>query len=246
MSGGGRPALILGAGSDIARALAAIWAAESASGKGRALILAGRATARLEEDAADLRARFDAAVEVRHWDAEGPDPAAILDDLPETPGVVVCAAGTLEGDLEQLARVNFLGPARVLEAAAPRLAALSRETGEATAIAGFGSVAGMRGRASNRGYGAAKAGLMTVLSGLRQAHAGGGLTVVTAIPGRAETRMTEGMANPPFLTASAQDEARRLARAIARGRPLAMAPVWRLIGFALTLVPEAIFARLKG
>lgn len=243
-----RPVLLLGAGSEIGRALARLWAAE-----GRALILAGRDPERLTRDAADLRLRFGARVEVVRWDARdvagAPD---WLDALPEVPGVVVCLAGAMDPEaahdpvrLAALVEANFTGPAAILAAAAERLAALSARTGEATAVVGVGSVAGDRGRAVNWSYGAAKAGLAAALSGLRQAYARSGCLVITVRPGRVATRMTEGLPGPALLTLTPEAQARAIARAVARRRPVAVDWRWRAVMAVIGAIPERLFMRLR-
>lgn len=242
------PALILGASSDIARALARLWAAE-----GRPLILAGRDPAALERDAHDLRLRHGIPVAVRRWEArEIAQAPAWLDALPQTPEVVVCLAGAMDPGAAQdparlaaLIEANFTGPAAILSAAADRLAAHSARTGRPTAVVGVGSVAGDRGRAANWPYGAAKAGLAAALSGLRQQHARSGCLVITVRPGRVATRMTEGLSGPPALTLSAQAQARQIARAVARRRPVVVDWRWRLVMAAIRAIPERLFMRLR-
>lgn len=243
-----RPVLLLGAGSEIGRALARLWAAE-----GRALILAGRDPDRLARDAADLRLRFGARAEVRAWDARDAAGAPDwLDALPEIPGVVVCLAGAMDPEaahdparLAALVEANFTGPAAILSAAAERLAALSARTGEATAVVGVGSVAGDRGRAVNWPYGAAKAGLAAALSGLRQAHARSGCLVITVRPGRVATRMTEGVPGPAALTLTPEAQARAIARAVARRRPVVVDWRWRAVMGVIGAIPERVFMRLR-
>ena len=154
-----RPVLILGARSDIARALADQFAA-----RGHPLQLAARDLAALERDRDDLVLRHGVPVSLHRFDALELDKfEGFLDNLPELPRVVVCAIGVLP-DQDEAARdpalarhvidANLTGPALILEAAGRRLAALD----ESTALIGISSVAGDRGRARNYIYGAAKAG----------------------------------------------------------------------------------------
>jgi short-subunit dehydrogenase len=241
-----RPALILGAGSDIGRALAHGLAA-----RGRPVQLAGRDPARLERDAEDIALRHGVETSLHRWDAADlAGHGAFLDALPAMPGVVVCAVGLL-GDQaqtqeapERIAEVttaNFTGPAVALEAAAARLVRLPGPT----AVIGLGSVAGDRGRARNYWYGAAKAGLETMLSGLRQRHAGTGLLVMTVKPGFVDTAMTEGMDLPAALTLSPQAQAALILRALDRRRPVAVHWKWRLVMAVIRNLPEAVFLRTK-
>ena len=241
-----RPVLILGAGSDIARALARGFAA-----RGHPLRLAARDPEGLERDAADLRVRHGVEVSVHRYDAtEIAGIEAFLDGLPETPHLAVSAVGMM-GDVEtdpadppRAARViatNFTGPALTLEACARRMAGLDAPT----AVIGIGSVAGDRGRAKNYVYGAAKAGFAEYLSGLRQKHARGRVHVMTVKPGFVATRMTEGMDPPGALTTTPEALAGRILRSLDRGRPVHVDPLWRAIMAVIALIPERVFMRMR-
>ena len=153
------PVLILGARSDIARAIAAEYAK-----LGHPIWLAARNPSNLERDQSDLAVRFKVDVQTFAFDVEDIEGhAAFLDGLPEVPAIAVCAVGLL-GDQEKDAGdntasrkifdVNFAGPVLLIEALARRM---SERPGK-TAILGIGSVAGDRGRAKNYVYGSAKAG----------------------------------------------------------------------------------------
>lgn len=240
------PALILGAGSDIARALARGLAA-----RGHAIRLAGRAPERFERDRADLALRHGVEVTTHPYDAT--DLAGIeafLDALPETPRIVVCAVG-LMGDQEATARdpartaevvaANLTGPALTLEAVARRMAALE----EPTAILGISSVAGDRGRAKNYAYGAAKAGFTAWLSGMRQKYARSRLRVMTVKPGFVATAMTEGMDLPGPLVSSPEAFAEGVLRALDRGTMVHVEPRWRLVMGVVRLLPERLFVRTR-
>ncbi|MCV6585605.1 MAG: SDR family oxidoreductase [Marinibacterium sp.] len=240
------PVLILGARSDIARAMAAEFAA-----RGHPLMLAGRDPTGLERDAADLALRHQVAVSVHAFDALELDAhAAFFDALPQMPRVVVCAVGVLgdqDVDVTDPARVrqiidsNFTGPAHALEVAAQRLAA----AGGPAAIVGIGSVAGDRGRAKNYLYGAAKAGFAAYLSGLRQRYIASDLHVMTVKPGFVATAMTEGMDLPGPLTSTPEAFAKQVLRALDRKRMVYYVPRWRLLMGIITHLPEPIFARTK-
>lgn len=245
-AGAGRPALILGAGSDIARALAHGLAA-----RGHPLQLAARDPATLERDAADLTLRHGVPVTVHRYDALGTAGIeAFLDALPETPHLVVCAVGLLgdqDTDAADAARAaliiatNLTGPALTLEACARRMAALEAPT----ALIGIGSVAGDRGRAKNYVYGAAKAGFAAWLSGMRQKYARSRLHVMTVKPGFVATAMTAGMDLPGPLTTTPEAFARGVLAALDRRRMVHYDLRWRLLMTVIALVPERLFARLK-
>lgn len=240
------PALILGAGSDIALAIARGLAA-----RGHAIRLAARDPARLERDRADLALRHGVEVTTHAYDATDLGGVeAFLDALPETPRIVVCAVG-LMGDQDENARdperaarviaTNFTGPALTLEAAARRMAALE----EATAIVAISSVAGDRGRARNYVYGAAKAGFSAWLSGMRQKYVRSPLLVMTVKPGFVATAMTEGMDLPGPLVSSPEALAAGVLRSLDRGRMVHLDLRWRAIMTVIRLLPERVFARTK-
>ena len=236
------PVLILGARSDIARALAHAYAA-----RGCEVVLAARGD--LAREAADMAVRGGRPVRTVAFDVTDGAPDRFFDALGFVPGTVVMVAGLL-GDQQgsaasddAAARVmatNYAGPARYLLAAARRMA-----TVDGGCIVGISSVAGDRGRGSNYVYGSAKAGFTAFLSGLRNAHARGSLHVMTVKPGFVATRMTAGMVLPPPLTAQpaqvadailmAQDKRRDVIYVLAR---------WRLVMMVIRLIPERLFKRL--
>jgi decaprenylphospho-beta-D-erythro-pentofuranosid-2-ulose 2-reductase len=238
--------LILGAHSDIARAIARTYA-----GAGRPLILAARNCGRLEPDAADLRLRFGVPVRLVEFDVIACDRhARFLDDLGELPPTVICVVGLLGNQVtaqrafseaELVIRTNYLGPASVLGEVANRMEALCEGC-----IIGISSVAGDRGRASNYVYGSAKAGLTAFLSGLRNRLATAKVRVITVKPGFVDTSMTAGMTLPKALTAQPEEVARRVFRAEQMGSDVVyVRPVWRLIMLCIRLTPERLFKRLR-
>lgn len=240
------PALILGAGSDIARALA-----KGLAERGCPLRLAARDPAALERDRADLALRFGVEVTTHAYDATDLGGIeAFLDALPETPRIVVSAVG-LMGDQDanaadpalaaRIVATNFTGPALTLEAAARRMAALDAPT----AVIGIGSVAGDRGRAKNYVYGAAKAGFAAWLSGMRQKYARSRLLVMTVRPGFVETAMTAGMDLPKPLLTTPDAFAARVLSGLDRGRMVHVDLRWRLLMAVITHLPERVFSRMK-
>lgn len=236
--------LILGARSDVGRALARRYAEAGCS-----LVLAARNSAGLADDRADLQLRHGVEVSLAECDVVTTAPEAFYAGLPAPPGTIVLVAGLLgdqaesEVDLGAAARVfdtNFVGPALLLLAGARGLEA----RGEGCII-GISSVAGDRGRASNFVYGSAKAGLTAFLSGLRGRLRRRGVHVVTVKPGFIDTAMTAGMRLPPALTAQPDEVARAILRAQDRRRDVIyVRPVWALIMLIIRTIPERIFKRL--
>ncbi len=126
-----RPALILGAGSDIGIALAHLFAAE-----GRPVQLAARRPEVLEEHRADISVRHGVEVTTHAFDVNDlAGMGAFYDGLPAMPNIVVSMVGYMPEQEEtardpELARLvvasNFTGPAIALDEAARRLAAGGR------------------------------------------------------------------------------------------------------------------------
>ncbi|MGH9807596.1 MAG: SDR family NAD(P)-dependent oxidoreductase, partial [Terriglobia bacterium] len=169
----------------------------------------------------------------------------------EFPDTIVSVIGMLgeqkraEGDsahASDIMRTNFEGPALLLAEAANRMLARGHGT-----IVGVSSVAGERGRASNYVYGSAKAGFTAFLSGLRNRLSGTKVRIVTVKPGFVRTKMTEGLALPPLLTAAPREVGRAVYSA-AEIRPrdvVYVRPVWYAIMVVIRVLPEFAFKRLR-
>ncbi len=240
------PVLIVGAASDIGRAIALAYAEA-----GRPLVLAARRPNRLERDAADLRLRFGIAVAVHALDVlETGSHAALLGGLDPFPDTVISVVGLL-GRQDQSAaditaadlvmRTNYLAPALLLTAVANRM----ERRGSGTII-GISSVAGDRGRATNYVYGSAKAGFTAFLSGLRNRLAKRGVHVVTVKPGFVATAMTEGMKLPPLLTAQPEEVGRAVVAAEQRQRnTIHVRLIWLPVMLVIRLIPEFLFKTMK-
>lgn len=237
--------LVLGANSDMARALAGEFAKKEKA----SLILASRDLELLQRTAADLALRHGVSAKAVSFDAQ--DTAThqdFYDNLPLRPDGVVLAFGLL-GDQAQAQRefshakdiinVNFTGAVSILEIAAADFE--SRKNGF---IIGFSSVAGLRGRKSNYMYGSAKAGLIAYLSGLRHRLAGSNVRVMTVLPGFVATKMTEGMNLPGLLVASHEEAARAVYQGFQKGRDVIYVKwFWRYIMLIIRSIPERLFKK---
>ena len=240
------PALIVGATSDIARALAHRLAAD-----GHPLHLAGRNLDALERDAADLRLRHDVLVNVVSIDVTATAALKdILSALDPAPRIIVSMVGWMgdqglqQSDPAQASAViaaNFTGPAALMEAGA----AMFADVDEDTWLVGVSSVAGDRGRARNYYYGAAKAGFTAMMSGLRQRLARTRTTVITVKPGFVATSATAGMDLPGPLVASPDACATMIHRAIKKKREVVYPLVWRGVMTIIRGVPEPVFKKMK-
>jgi decaprenylphospho-beta-D-erythro-pentofuranosid-2-ulose 2-reductase len=238
------PVVILGARSDIGRAIAKRYAEAGCS-----LVLAAREADRLERDRADLETRYQVPVRTAEFDLHVTNPDTFFRDLGEAPGTLVMVAGLLgeqaraeadDAEATLVMNANYTGPARFLLAGARLMQPHSNGC-----IIGISSVAGDRGRASNFVYGSAKAGFTAFLSGLRARLFRNEIHVVTVKPGFVATRMTAGMALPPLITAMPDEVAKAVIAAHSKRRnEIYVRAVWRPIMALIRALPEAIFKRL--
>ena len=160
-------------------------------------------------------------------------------------GVGVGTDGADLADVEKLRRVldiNVAGLAATLAAFAPAMRQARRGT-----LAGIASVAGFRGLAGNGAYCASKAAAITWMESLRAELYGSGVSVVCICPGYIDTPMTRvNRYRMPFLL-PAEAAARRIARAIAARRRLAVIP-WQMavVAILLRLMPGWLYDRLAS
>ena len=240
--------LIIGATSAIATACARLWAAQ-----GHAFFLVARNAVRLEQTAADLRARGAAAVTTALMDAgELPAHPAMLErclQALQQIDIALIAHGTLpeqkacERDVA-LALREFAtnGTATI---ALLTLLANQLELQHCGTLAVISSVAGDRGRQSNYVYGAAKGMVSLFLQGLRNRMFKHGVQVLTVKPGFVDTPMTSGFDKGP-LWASADQVARGIVRAIDTRRDVVYLPgFWWPIMWIIRHLPEGYFKKLK-
>ena len=144
--------------------------------------------------------------------------------------------------LRKILETNVVGLAATLAAFAPAMRAAGGGT-----LAGIASVAGFRGLAGNGAYCASKSAAITWMESLRAELHGSGVSVVCVCPGYIDTPMTRvNRFRMPFLL-SADEAARRIARAIAAKRRLAVIP-WQmaLVSLLLRAMPAWLFDRLAS
>lgn len=240
--------VILGATSAIAEATARLWAA-----RGAKIILAGRNEARLNEIAADLKAR--GARETIDWplDFVSADASAELAKMVARLGgldILLLAYGAL-GDHSELER-NPAAAAKLIatnfsSAAAWCLATSAvLERQRAGSLLVIGSVAGDRGRRSNYIYGATKGGLAHLVEGIAHKLAPLGARAVVIKPGFVDTPMTETVPNKGALWAAPEAIATVIARAGEKGGPAIYAPAfWRGIMLVVRGLPAPLFNKVN-
>lgn len=237
--------LILGAKSDIARAVAQQYAAN-----GYDLLLAGRSINELDDFAKDLTIRNEIKVSLHEFDANDfASHASFIEQLPQLPNGVITAIGYL-GDQQQaqqdwtetekIMTQNLLGNVSVLNILANLFA--ERQSGF---IVGISSVAGDRGRQKNYLYGAAKAGFTTYLSGLRNRLYKDKVHVLTVKPGFVNTQMTADMDLPDKLTAEPEQVAKEIYKAQQKNKnTLYTKGIWAWIMRIIRLIPEWQFKKM--
>lgn len=240
--------LVIGATSAIAAAVARRHAARNAR-----IALIGRRADALDALAADLRVRGAAEVVTfvldvndfaRHADCldaawrryDGVDYAlvahGVLPDQRECEGSVSAALQSFDTN------------ARSVLALLTDLANRFEHQGSG-AIGVISSPAGDRGRASNYVYGAAKAAVTNLASGLRHRLARKGVRVLTILPGFVDTPMTASFVKGP-LWASAERVAADIDRALASGYGSIYIPrFWFAIMLIIKHLPERLFVNTK-
>ncbi|MGR3498672.1 MAG: SDR family NAD(P)-dependent oxidoreductase [Limimaricola soesokkakensis] len=169
------------------------------SRSGVELVLSARGRDRLEALAAALPGRAT-VLPLDVTDAKAVQAAA--SDAGEIDGVA-CLVGTCwpmsardwdEARLEEMAAVNYLGPARIVGAVLPGM--LSRGRGHVVLT---GALSGFRGLPRSVGYGASKAAVMHLAESLHHDLRGSGVEVQLVNPGAMRTRLGERSDAPaPF------------------------------------------------
>ena len=244
---------ITGASSGIGSALAAHYAAA-----GAVLGLAARRGEALAVLADGLSAHAAATIACYRLDVT--DAAALrsaADDFIArfgVPDIVIANAGVSSGTLSECAEdlavirrileVNVYGLAATFSPfIAPMRAAA--KTGQPGRLVGIASVAGIRGLPGAEAYSASKAAATVYLESLRLEMRASGVRVVTIAPGYIATPMTAVNPYPmPFLI-TADEAARRFARAIERGTSYTVIP-WQMgiVAKLLRMLPNALYDRL--
>jgi len=237
--------LIVGANSDIAKATARIYASN-----GYDLILTVRDNNQLQQFSKDLEIRYECKVKVLVLDILAYDSHdSVYQSINKNLAGVIVAVGYL-GDQDKAEQSftetqltinsNFTGVVSLLNIVANDFE--KRKSGFIVAIS---SVAGERGRKKNYIYGAAKAGLTTYLSGLRNRLHDKSINVLTVNPGFVASKMTKDLDLPEKLTAQPKEIGQAIYTAQQKGKDtLFYLKKWRLIMWIIRMIPERIFKRL--
>ena len=238
--------LIIGAKSDIAKALARQYAEN-----GYDLYLAARQADSLEPLAQDISVRFGRKVRCAELDMlDFDNHQAFYDSLEEKPLGVISAVGYL-GDQEK-AQSDFVEARTIIDTNYTSVVSMLNIISDDFAarrsgfIVGISSVAGDRGRKANYLYGSAKAALTTYLSGLRNRLHDHKVRVLTVKPGFVNTRMTKGMDLPEKLTAEPEEVAKAIFTAQQGNRnELYCRWIWKYIMLIIKSIPEWKFKSMN-
>ncbi|MGL5734712.1 MAG: SDR family NAD(P)-dependent oxidoreductase [Beijerinckiaceae bacterium] len=242
--------VIVGATSLMAEHCARLWVAD----KPADVTLVGRDATRVENVAADLRARSAlSTVRVVTGDfTSAGGIKAIVESIVADGAVdtVLIAHGILldqsacEHDLlqaDQQLQVNAISPVLFAEAFAQNMARVNYGR-----IGIIGSVAGDRGRKSNYIYGAAKGLVSRYAEGMQHRFAKSGVRVTIIKPGPTDTPMTAELKAKGARMASPEDVAKAIVSGMAKGKPVIYAPgIWRIIMLVIRHIPGFVFNRLN-
>ena len=240
--------LVLGGGSDIARATLRNLVTRRA----RTIVLAARDIDALSPTISELRSLGATTVEAVPFDAhDTAHHAALVDEVFERFGdidLALLAFGVL-GDQEvaerdaaaavDIAATNYVGSISVAVPLAQRM----REQGHGTIVA-LSSVAGERARKANFIYGSSKAGMDAFFQGLGDSLVGSGVHVMIVRPGFVHTKMTAGSDAAPLST-TPEAVAAAIVHGLERGRETVwVPPPLRYVMSALRHLPRPLFRKL--
>ena len=243
----GQRVLVFGATSAICQELLKIYAFRGAS-----FYLLGRDEEQLEAIGRDLAVRGggflgSAAYNFNDWERHDQELAQAVSILGQA-DVAIVAHGSLPDQsqceisnaaVKACIEDNFSSAAMIIHSVAQQLSLQGHGT-----LAVLSSVAGDRGRKSNYTYGAAKAGIDTLLEGMRGRFSATPVNIVNIKPGLISTPMTAGM-KQGLLWSTPEKIAPMIFDAISRGKSVCYVPgYWRLVMLVIRWLPAGIMARL--
>ena len=144
---------------------------------------------------------------------------------------------------EKNIKINFFNPVIILSEIAKKMI-----KNKNSFIAVFTSVAGLRGRKKLIYYSSSKSGLIAFLSALRQKLFEDKILVATIIPGYMNTKpfRDSELKAPSLLVTSPKTVASILKRSIDNKKEIVyINNFWRVIMFAIKIIPERIFKRFS-
>jgi decaprenylphospho-beta-D-erythro-pentofuranosid-2-ulose 2-reductase len=247
--GSSQSILVLGGGSDIARATCITLAGR----RNARIVLAARKPESLDASVAAIRAAGASRVDTVAFDAtDFGTHEAFAASMFERYGdfdIVLVTFGVLgdqaRAELDpaaalEIVETNYTGVVSVTVPIVQRLVAQGHG-----AIVLLSSVAGERARKSNFVYGSSKAGIDAYYQGLADSLAGTGVQVLVVRPGFVVSKMTEGLAPAPLST-TPEAVAAAIAHGLERGPTTVwVPPVMRFVMAGLRHLPRPVFRRLQ-
>jgi len=238
--------LIIGAKSDIAKALAKHYAEN-----GHNLYLGARQANELERFANDLEIKTEQNIKCIELDILNyTSHETFYNSLEEKPIGVISAVGYLGmqekaqedfNEVQKIIDTNYTGIVSLLN-----IIASDFEKRKSGFIVGISSVAGDRGRKNNYFYGSAKAAFSAYLSGLRNRLYASNVHVLTVKPGFVATKMTEGMDLPEKLTAQPEDVAEDIYQGQQKRTNILYTKwIWKWMMLIIKNIPEWKFKKMS-
>ncbi len=238
-------AVIIGATAGVGRSLAERLARQTAD-----LVLIGRDARDLEVVADDLRLRSGAKIYPVLLDVAGMQSPQLCEAIAASVGVIdalFVIAGVTDPDdrgllsetaLDRITQVNFVGPAKLINALLPLC-------GPACHIVIAGSVAAIRPRGVNFVYGASKAALEFYAMGLRHAFGSRLDSVACYRLGYISTAMTFGQ-QLPFPATSPEAVADVMVKNLGRSGVFYFPGWWSLLAMLLVRLPWSLYKNLRA
>jgi hypothetical protein len=150
---------------------------------------------------------------------------------------------TESSKISKIFLVNLLSPSQIINSFVEKY--FEREDLNLDVVC-LSSIAGIRGRKRNMYYSAAKAGLNSFLSSLRQKCHNKKIRIFTVLPGYVDTRMTSNLSLPKFLVVSPKKICNKIVRSLKRNQQIIYPNfIWKIISLTLRLIPEKVFKTLK-
>jgi 3-oxoacyl-[acyl-carrier protein] reductase len=210
-------ALVTGAGRGIGRATGLALA-----NRGLDVAVLGRTRENAERVAREIEALGRRACPIACDVSDEAAVSAAIAALPETPAVVVHAAGIVErghdvettstASFRRVVDVNLFGPFFVTRALLPAMRAA--KAGRVVFVGSISSTIGCAGVAS---YAASKWGLVGFMKSVAEETRGSGLVITAVLPGSVDTDMLVGSGFEPRMTAD--DVARTIVHAALDAAP---------------------------
>jgi decaprenylphospho-beta-D-erythro-pentofuranosid-2-ulose 2-reductase len=237
--------LIIGAKSDIARAIAKKYAEN-----GYNLYLAARKSDELQNFANNIKIRNQREVVCLDFDVLDYNiHQSFYDSLSVKPIGVISVVGYL--GIQEKAEINFNETKKIIDTnytgvvSILNVVANEFQKNKSGFIAAVSSVAGDRGRRSNFVYGSAKSALTTYLSGLRNKLYDYNIRVLTIKPGFVATKMTAKLDLPKILTAQPEQVAEDIFKAHQKEKNIIYTKwFWKWIMLIIKCIPEFQFKKM--